>query len=219
MKAMRLPFTVYVATQGVIEQRLYWYDRVISVLAATSGERFVLRFTDRNETYRVPRFGARRRWRAMQSVLSRLKEMRPDERERFAEEVSQRFGQGQAALTMMSEEEVRQLSECALVTIECHTHGHELLDQLDGEAIKRTIQLANRHIARITGRLPRHFAYPNGNFSNTVLDVMSCFGFQTAVSADVGIWTSSTLRMQIPRIGIGRFDGKGTFKAKVSQAI
>jgi len=122
-------------------------------------------------------------------------------------------------LGMLSPEDLRNIAGSNLATIGCHTHGHELLDQLEPQEIRDTINLACEHITYITGAPPRHFAYPNGNFNELVIGQVREAGFETAVTTIHGFWSGGNSCLKIPRIAIGRFDTMGCFKARASGYI
>jgi peptidoglycan/xylan/chitin deacetylase (PgdA/CDA1 family) len=216
MEAMGLQFTVYCATKAIVEKRQYWYDRIIDLLHIHDHVHVTLVLNAQPQHFTIPRSGENRRWIKVQKILNHLKLMPPEDREEAVTNIASKFGRTKSPLKMLSEDELRRLAASTCVTIGCHTHGHELLDQLGTREINETLSLANEHIRRITGTYPRHFAYPNGNYNKSVLDVVRRSGFVTAVSTSPGFWSGMPCIMQIPRIGIGRFDTKGCFMARVS---
>jgi len=219
MEGMGLPLTVYIATKAIIENGLYWYDRIINLLNSKEKFSVAINHDGHPEYFTIPRYGENRRWIAVQKVLNRLKQMAPSEREKTVASIASGISVTGPSLKMLNLEEVISLANSTCVTIGCHTHGHELLDQLSMEEVHAALDVANEHIRRITGKLPRHFAYPNGNFNKDVLDVVRSKGFESAVTTSPGLWSEFPRRMLIPRIGIGRFDGSSCFKAKVSGVI
>jgi peptidoglycan/xylan/chitin deacetylase (PgdA/CDA1 family) len=120
------------------------------------------------------------------------------------------------ALRMMTPTEVLDLSSDPMCTIGNHTDGHELLNQLHREDASRSIRKAQELLTRWTGTPPRHFSYPNGNYTPEHCELVSTLGFSTAVTTKPGIWTRTDSIYEIPRIGIGRFDNFNLFRAKLS---
>jgi peptidoglycan/xylan/chitin deacetylase (PgdA/CDA1 family) len=217
MESMGLPFTLYVATKAIVEQSLYWYDRVISLLDSQEDVQVNITLGERTETFRIPWRGRENdRWQAMEHLLTRLKQIMPEERDKIVRFILDNSGGGKSLLKMLTPENLNQLSTSDCVTIGSHTHGHELLDQLDLPEILQTLQTANQHIIRMTGFLPKHFAYPNGNFNERVIDQVKKMGFETAVTTIPGMWSYSNCRLEIPRLGIGRFETKDSFRARLS---
>ncbi|WP_190294904.1 polysaccharide deacetylase family protein [Marinobacter sp. R17] len=215
MNKLSLPFVVYVATKAVSDSSIYWYDKIIGLLdkrddlfISIEGDDIPIRKSHSNS----------KRWSLMQKALSKLKSMSASERdievkkildENDARSFSSRIG-------MLSASDLGAMSKHQLVTIGNHTHGHELLDQISGLEIYNTINKANCLIESWTGIKPKHFAYPNGNYSENVLDALSAFGFSTLVTTKPGIWDGSRSLMEIPRLGIGRFETKSQFKARLA---
>ena len=218
MESMGLPFIVYVSTKCIVNGCLFWFDRIINLLALSEDVHFDLTGQERLEHFIIPGKASKtiRRWKAVHNLLERLKMMTPDKREYWVERITERYSVTKPELEMLNVEELHALASSRLVTIGSHTHGHELLDQLDPISIRETILKANRHIVRIIGNMPRHFSYPNGNFNNKVLDIVRDIGFETAVTTKAGVWSRSSDLMKIQRIGIGRFETKGQFMARVS---
>lgn len=217
MKEMGLPFTVYAATRAIVENGLYWYDRVISVLNVNREVRVTLDGDAGPECYTIPPYGDNGRWIYMQKLLSRMKLMRPEQREATTAEIAAGVSSSNSPLKMLTEEELQRLSTSSCVTIGCHTHGHELLDQISPQQVDDTLKLSIDHIKRITGTHPRHFAYPNGNFNQGVSDIVQISGFETAVTTSPGIWSGKVSLMEIPRISIGRFETVSSYKALISR--
>jgi peptidoglycan/xylan/chitin deacetylase (PgdA/CDA1 family) len=178
-----------------------------------------LTWDNQPEYFTIPRCGEERRWKEVQKILTRMKLMEPVEREKVARNIAGNFSGTSSPLAMLSEDELRCVANSTCVTIGCHTHGHEILDQLENQEIIDTLRIANEHITRITGYPPHHFSYPNGNFNESILDHVRKAGFETAVTTMPGIWSHEDDRLKIPRIGIGRFDTMGSFKARLSRYL
>jgi len=216
MEAMGLPFTVYVATKAIVEKELYWYDRIINLLNVQEDVQLKLIWNDHSAYFSIPQRGENRRWREVQKLLNRLKLMALEEREKNVRNIAGKFSGIESPLKMLSEVELQRLADSSNVTIGCHTHTHELLDQLEPIDVRETLHIANKHITELTGCPPRHFAYPNGNFNDCVLNLVREAKYASAVTTLPGIWSHKDNRLIIPRIGIGRFDSMGLFKARVS---
>lgn len=217
METMGLPFVLYAATQAVFEQELYWFDKIINLLSIDEDFEICISRGGRDEYFKIPYYGGGAlRWQRLQPILSRLKEMIPFEREIAVEKIFEKFSGISSPLTMLNMLDLQRLAKSDCITIGAHTHGHELLDQLEPQRIRETISAANHHISCITGAQPRHFSYPNGNYNQEVLDLVREVGYKTAVTTMCGTWSSRNSQLEIPRIGIGRFETLGRFKARVS---
>ena len=217
MESMGLPFTVYIATAAIIERRLYWYDNIINLLNIPENVQLTLVFDGGVEYFRIIRNAkAQCRWEEIQRLLTILKRMPPTQRELEVKRIKEQYDEIGSALEMLSPEDLKNLSCSNCVTVGSHSHGHELLDQLNSQEISHTLQISNRHIVRITGNAPKHFAYPNGDYNHCVLDLVREAGYETAVTIKSGIWSSRSDLLEIPRLSIGRFDTKYRFRAMLS---
>lgn len=217
MESMGLPFVVYVATAGVVDQKVLWHDKIISLLTARRELNADVELHGYLTHFTLPSHGSEyRRWKRIQKVLTWLKTMPPVERDKIVNRILSEFGEADSVLAMLSITDLQELGRSDCVTVGSHTHGHELLDQLEPQDIVETLQTAHDDIAKITGRQPRHFAFPNGNFNEFVLDRLREMGYLTAVTTLPGRWTADVSQFQIPRLGIGRFDTRGQFKARLA---
>lgn len=220
MVTMGLPFLVYVATEKVVAGGLFWHDQVIALLQLRRDVDAVLQIQGQERRLQISsKASAARRWESMEQLLCCLKQMSVDERMANVERLLVQSEGTAPALAMLDEKGVQRLAASDCVTIGSHTHGHELLDQISPDAVKKTLCLADRHIARITGRAPGHFAYPNGNYNPAVLALIESAGYQSAATTRTGFWTGQTPRLQVPRLAIGRFETRSLFMARVSGAL
>jgi hypothetical protein len=217
MRAFRAPFAVYVATKAIKDGTLYWYDQVINLLK--SGEDIIWTPTLGNppEVFRISaKDSDNQRWVAVQALLTWLKTLEEDERQ---EEVA-RIVAGHPGLVpdlrMLTPDELGQLAADPLVTIGCHTHAHELLDQLDDEAVLGSVKTANQLLEKWTGVLPVHFSYPNGNVDQRVRSLIEKAGFHTAVTTENRSSSMQDNLIAMPRPGVGRFDSRDHFKARLA---
>lgn len=219
MASMGMPFLVYVATKAIVEGQLYWHDRLINLLCASVTQEVMVRLPDgRQLRFVIPsgRYSENRRWLAMQQLLGFLKTREPGERRKLVVDILEQFPETGSELAMLHPDELRRLAAADGVTIGAHTHGHELLIQLQPEEMLTTLRTANEVIAGLTGYAPRHFAYPNGDLNQQVMQQVQNSGYVTAVTTREGIWSAAGGLYEIPRISVGRFDSKNRFRALVS---
>ena len=223
MKSMGIPFVVYAATQAIVDQKLYWYDHVINLLGARDG--IEIEIAQQGGCVRAFRLSASSasdyiRWQQVERILDTLKRMPPEDRQKNIDRIRGKFKEKVTnGMEMLTTEELSILANSGCVTVGSHTHGHELLNQLCSNTIQETIKMANEQIARITGRYPMHFSYPNGNYDQRVLFHIQQFDYKTAVTTRKGRWTAKSSLFEIPRIGIGRFDTRKQYKARISNFL
>ena len=217
MESLGLPFLVYVATQAIIENNLYWYDQIINLLGGSDDIHLSLELGGKTEDFKIPHKGYDDvRWVETQRLLSGLKLQSPSDREATVKRITAVSKENRIVLKMVSEQDLQRLARSGCVSIGAHTHRHELLDQLSPEEVMETLRTSNDHITRITGSAPRHFAFPNGNYDKGVIELIQKAGYKSAVTTFSGFWSGKNSAMMIPRFGVGRFDSKGQFIAKIS---
>jgi peptidoglycan/xylan/chitin deacetylase (PgdA/CDA1 family) len=217
MRDLRLPFTVYVATRAVESGTRQWYDELTLGLVAL-GPRSVGIPTSRGVlAYSGRKLTAEKRWDAINEIHASLKELPADERQAIT--AGLKPSAAAVDLRMMTPNELRLLSREVLACIGCHTHGHDLLDQISQAEARATILRAQELLSAWTAREPRHFSYPNGNYSSSTPRLVQELGFLSAVTTEERRWAASDDRHTIPRIGIGRFDNLDLFRAKISGAL
>ncbi len=217
LRELQLPFTVYIATAAVESGQRHWYDEVTRGLVAL-GRRSIDIATSRGRlAYSGRHLSDYRRWEAISRIHSALKELPADERQEISSSLAPTAAV--ADLRMMTPDELRQLSNEKSACIGCHTHGHDLLDQISPDQARETILRAQALLTDWTGRTPRHFSYPNGNFTPALAQLVGHLGFASAVTTQERQWRPRDSRYTIPRIGIGRFDNLNLFRAKISGAL
>jgi peptidoglycan/xylan/chitin deacetylase (PgdA/CDA1 family) len=84
----------------------------------------------------------------------------------------------------------------------CHTHTHQILTAVPLETARREIREGKRAIETALHKPCDHFAYPNGNSSRQIQQILSEEGFTAAFTTEVGGWTQDTEMVAIPRVNI-----------------
>ncbi|MDF2177303.1 polysaccharide deacetylase family protein [Aliiglaciecola sp. CAU 1673] len=99
-------------------------------------------------------------------------------------------GDIQISRKMMSEQEIRQLSELG-IEIGAHTHNHPILKGMSPQAVREEIAENVRLLESWTGKQVKSFAYPNGkpgkDFDEHTVEVVKEFPFKQAVSTEWGV--------------------------------
>lgn len=219
VKAMNLPVTVFVASRAVQEGLLYWYDRLISAFQGNTPRVLDLKRLSLGD-YRINRCRGSENWREIERLLRDLKELGPHARasavESILSELGPSAGKGSFSLGPLSPDELLALSESRLVTIGAHSHCHNILTQLSGEEIRESVRTSKDLLEKWTGRSMRYFSYPNGNYNDTVVDIIRDLGFKCSFTTVARPWSKEDSVFTIPRIGIGRYDSIENFKIKIS---
>ena len=217
MADLGLPWTVYVATSAVENGQRYWYDDIAhALLVAPDSSRTIA--TSKGDVH-FKRFdiSESRIWLAVHKSLELLKTLPADERDRLARQMHEYVDDN--PLEMMNPEQIALLAEAPNVTVGCHTHDHDLLDNITLDEAEQSIEDAQQRLNSWCGNRPRHFSYPNGNFNNQVVKLVDEFGFSSAVTTESRTATAGDHLLKLPRIAVGRFDNLNLFRAKLTFAL
>lgn len=209
----RVPVTVYVATGHVESGQCYWFDRLINALQEEPPQELDLRRYGL-DAYRINYEKGARNWAEFQRLLVALKALDTQRREDLVQELVGKANGAQAkpALQPLTIDGVRQLAASNWVTVGAHSHGHELLPQVGEEIACQSLLRSRELLQQWTGQAVNHFAYPSGDYSSSVVDLVRRLGFATAMLTEQGLWRRQTSRFLIPRIAVGRYDSLESFK-------
>lgn len=215
IEALKVPVTIYIATRQIEEAQSYWFDRIINALQLDREVTIDLRSHGLGR-YQLNRIRGKGNWHLMNCLLEDLKSLSPSARESAVEEIlrdlpsapSERY----AKIEPLSVSQVKALSSCPYVTIGAHSHCHNILAQLDAAEAERSITLSKRLLERWSGRAVEHFAYPDGCCDESVKTIVRRAGFRSAVTGEPMLWRTGTSLLEIPRIGVGRYDSLNRFK-------
>jgi peptidoglycan/xylan/chitin deacetylase (PgdA/CDA1 family) len=105
--------------------------------------------------------------------------------------------------SILSDDHLAKLSNHPLITIGSHSHCHQLLDKLPISRAMLSIELSKLILEKLTQKRIDHFSYPNGNYNDTVVNIVRQLGFVSAVAYSYGWLQPQMNRYKINRIGIG----------------
>jgi peptidoglycan/xylan/chitin deacetylase (PgdA/CDA1 family) len=118
-------------------------------------------------------------------------------------------------LTIMSPDHVARLSNRG-VAFELHTHSHNAPN--DHPKFLAEIETNRARIEGMTGRPPRHFCYPSGNYNAEFPGWLSAAGVASATTCDPGLASAATSPMLLPRLVVTSTIGSGEFRAWLAGA-
>lgn len=222
IESLGIPITLFVSTRGVQDQTPYWWDSVILALQPSGNQDVAIDLRGVGlGRYRLSRHEkGERRWTRVEGVLSDLKKLTPEvRRDAVSKILCQTNGPGKATpspLRSLTVEELQQMAASPLVTLGAHSHRHDILIQLREDEMRSDVRLSRELLERWTGRKVCHFAYPNGDFDDTVINVLRETGFECAMAITPRAWRKSDSVFAIPRMSIGRYDSLGSFKAMLA---
>lgn len=199
-----IPMSLYVATDGLEENRTFWWDRVIRILnqptlsaidlhrigVTTAPQEFILSRFDRGES--VARFLSLL-WRlpgdGMLEVVDRLEHEYDD------------HTRGETCSPRLSRDEIRALHREG-VEIGAHTCRHPNLATLDKERAIWEMAASKRYLETLLGDAVDGFAYPGGRMTPETGDLVRGQGFRYALSTKIAVNRSPYSLFDMPRIGM-----------------
>jgi peptidoglycan/xylan/chitin deacetylase (PgdA/CDA1 family) len=193
-----LPATFFLAT-GFIDGGRMWNDSVVETIRGAQGDTFDARCIGLNKIG-ISTMALRRR--AIDELLSALKYLPPEERQKRVDRLSAESARPMPTDLMMTTEHVRQL-RANDIEVGAHTVTHPILAQLDPECAESEIRDSKLRLEAITGTPVALFAYPNGkpgrDYGQEHVAMVKKLGFEAAVSTAWGVAHGSSDPYQLPR--------------------
>jgi peptidoglycan/xylan/chitin deacetylase (PgdA/CDA1 family) len=103
---------------------------------------------------------------------------------------------------LMNWDEVLEMHQSGLVDFGSHTANHVILDQVSLDEARDEIAFSRREIEAHLGIHIELFAFPNGNFNSSLLEVVADNGFTGAVTTKSGWVARDTNVLTLPRVGL-----------------
>lgn len=204
LKALRAPFTVYVATGLIDRTAVPWWEVMVSLVEQTP--RLTMRIGDGD--FDLPTATLSEKRLAARTLALELCSVAEDAQRDAIDRAAAAYGidtRQMLSREMMDWDEVRALAAAPLVTIGAHTVGHYALARLERGRALREMDDSRDRIEAMTGLRPRHFAYPYGS-DRTVgereFDLASALGFATAVTTRRGVLGPKSRLTALPRISM-----------------
>ncbi len=199
-----VPATIFLTTGFVGTDRMFWpeelccyFNRDVVFSSAPQGApQSLVRFN-----VEMGRYG-RDRDTLLDGAIGLLKRFSPEEREEILGYFRSLSDSGPIPRQMLSWEEAGEMFASGLIRFGSHTVNHEILNQVPPEKTREEISLSRMEMERRLGCAVRTFAYPNGNFTEGIRDILSENGFDAAVTTRKGFLAPGMPLMEIPRIAI-----------------
>jgi peptidoglycan/xylan/chitin deacetylase (PgdA/CDA1 family) len=214
LKLRDLPAVLFVPTAYPDHpERVFWWDRLSRAIAESSHVAEL-----ETPLGALPLGTAAERARAFRSLREHLKSTSPERRHDLVDELCSRLSAASAPSDVLSWDELRALAADG-VTLASHTCTHPLMDQIPLEAARREVADSLADLEREIGSAPPLLAYPGGNFSAEVVDMLEREGVRAAFTTVRGINhldTADPLRLR--RINIGPRAGPATLRARILES-
>ncbi|MBX0332363.1 polysaccharide deacetylase family protein [Pontibacter sp. HSC-14F20] len=132
---------------------------------------------------------------------SSLKLIMNDKRVALINEIKRQAKVERQAMTV---EQIQKISKSKYVTIGGHTHTHPILVNCRREQLYNELDVSKQKLEAWTGKEIKHFAYPNGDFSEREMRALNELGYKLAFSSEprqIGIAELSNPYC-LPRFGL-----------------
>jgi peptidoglycan/xylan/chitin deacetylase (PgdA/CDA1 family) len=217
-----VPLTVFACPGRMGISFPFWPERVAALYEAAeeSGKRAQFAGLLAAETGRAAPWitnGDRRA--AIEGTLAFLKSLAGEKRERLIAQMDELFGANPKVrdaaatdATMSWDDAARMMSEG--MTFGSHTQTHQILPRIPAAQASQELAVSKQEIeGRLNCACPL-FAYPNGDSSSEVRELVAQAGYRLAFLNSPGVWTGDTDPLLIPRVNVwegSMVDGSGKF--------
>jgi peptidoglycan/xylan/chitin deacetylase (PgdA/CDA1 family) len=191
-----LPATVFLATGTIGAGGGFWIERVKSAWRnGDTRDRIQSVLRERSHTMDV---------NDLETVVDCLKRMPTTRRDKVLESTlrteAQSYADGSAQVdAMLTWQQAREMS-MAGVEIGAHTVNHPLLTYEDKASVERELQLSKRAIEENLHTEARAFAYPNGDWNESVRNQVAEAGYQCAFTTRPAWYTRGENLYTISRV-------------------
>lgn len=116
----------------------------------------------------------------------------------------------------MTADQIKELSDSGLVSIQSHTYTHHDLDSMTAEEQRQEMKQSLRALMKCTGKQPFVLCYPSGRYDENTLEIGPDY-YNFGLEMVGGLYTTSDdSRFQMTRYYIARYTDLDTFAAYVS---
>ncbi len=138
----------------------------------------------------------------IEPLIERLKTYPPERRKQFIRELC---GTSLAVCNgndrTISWDDIRTM-DAAGVRFGAHSDTHQILTAVPSETARREIRESRRAIEAALDKRCGTFAYPNGNYSPAVQQILAEEGFTAAFTTERGAWIPGADPLAIPRVNV-----------------
>ncbi|MFQ5802590.1 MAG: polysaccharide deacetylase family protein [Candidatus Methylomirabilales bacterium] len=220
LRQMKMPATIFLVTGCISRKEPCWPERLYLWIRCT--EEGVVDLADCG-VGRYPLYSRRTKEKSYARILSVLKSLAADEKDRVLRKLEERLGVCSDAVgtefEVLSWEEVRAMDEEGLIEFGGHTVSHNILSRMEKRQVEAEIISSCRTIQAHLGRKCGLFAYPNGlngDFDEECKRILERNGLVCGVTSISGLYEPGKDVYEIPRIGVGADMSLWRFQCLVS---
>ena len=201
LQECKLPATVFLASGFIGTNNYFWPERLSFYLGQAEMkkegvcEKIIQEFYD--EVAPVADETA-----YLDNAIMVLKNWSPEKRDELLDRLSVTINSPVQRRLLMNWEEILAMHRSGLVDFGAHTTNHVILDQVPLDKARDEIVSSREEIEAHLGVPVKSFAYPNGNFNSSLLEVVADNGFAGAVTTKSGWVARGTNVLAMPRVGL-----------------
>ncbi len=117
----------------------------------------------------------------------------------------------------MTAEQIKEMSDSGLVSIQSHAYTHDYLDYMGEDSLVWELGESQRVLTQITGRVPYVLCYPSGRYSNLTLEVGERY-YLFGLKMNGGLYNTSDDSFLVNRYYVARYTDIYTFASYISDA-
>ncbi|WP_281177556.1 polysaccharide deacetylase family protein [Rubellimicrobium mesophilum] len=197
-----VPATVFVVSGTIGSERGYWWDELAQLVLGDQALPEAMDLPVPSPEVELARQQGDRS--ALHMALWRLVRLRPEEeRATIMRAVARAYGDPPIPYApVMTEHELRSITDGGLVSLGVHTVTHPSLPSLTVERQREELAASRAEVERIAGEPLASLAYPFGDYDETTIGVARSLGFDHAVSVEAGWANDWGRRFALPRIDV-----------------
>lgn len=127
------------------------------------------------------------------------------------------IGNAPGTMHKATQEQIREMSDSGLVSIQSHSYTHADMDGLDYDSTKYEMSESKKAITRITGKEPYVLCYPTGKYNDYTLQLGPEY-FLFGIKMNGGLYNTSSDPFLVSRYYMARYTDIYTFAAYLSAA-
>ncbi len=118
----------------------------------------------------------------------------------------------------MTAEQIKELSDSGLVTVQSHGYTHHDMDVMGEEELEHELGESWRVITRTTGKIPSVLCYPTGKYSDLTIEIAEKY-YNFGLKMNGGMYcTSAENSFEVNRYYVSRYTDIYTFASYISEA-
>lgn len=117
----------------------------------------------------------------------------------------------------MNREQIKEMSDSGLVSIQSHGYSHDYMDAMDEATLEFEMKKTKEILTKITGKVPYVLCYPSGRNSALTRKVAQRH-YQFGIRMNGGLYNTSHNQFQVNRYYVSRFTDIYSFAAMISPA-